>query len=136
MEVWRRQFREYIADHLREIPQAPGVPDLREASTFAEAVAEEMGPRLREQGYDESEHPAELYAAHRTAYLTGLAYEHAALWHTDQARPLTAAGRERVQQILREIREEPEFLAAMRRHARILTQGASVREALELLDRE
>lgn len=118
MEPWRRDFREWVVETLSlgSVTSAQA----REASRFAEAVAVEMGPRERDAGLDESEMPAEHFAARRCCYLMKQANAFAAqlgvLQRTAQGEwaPTEDA---RVQEIAAEIAEGREYITCMAKHA-------------------
>ena len=86
LEPWRRQFRHQVAEVYRKLP-ASEQGEARRMVAFAEAVAEEMGPVLRADGFQERPNdPAEFAAAQYVAYLMTLASTYAA------CKPIADAG--------------------------------------------
>jgi hypothetical protein len=121
IEQWRMTFRADIVDRFADVPKDG--PDLREMVTFAEAVAADVGPLLREKGIEEEERPAELYAAMRSCYLFSVANEAAELIEFAKGQGV-APDREKLALLTDWFQSDtldPLFYAAMRRHVGILT---------------
>jgi hypothetical protein len=114
-------FRTDVVDRFGEIPKEG--PDVREMVTFAEAVATEVGPLLREKGIDETKRSAELYAALRCCYLFGVANEAAGVMALAKAQGVAPDG-EKLSSLADSFQSDPFdplFYTAMRRYVGILT---------------